>query len=89
MSEGGWGEGKRKRAGDDGKGKERKRGLSACHFPLPIVPRALSFFRLLQFLLLGYSAGASAEEGSNLTYSATISPIFLHLTLTSLLRKLS
>ena len=30
-------------------------------FPLPIVPRALSVFRLLLFLL-GYSAGASAKE---------------------------
>ena len=31
---------RRKRAGDDGKGKERKRGL----FPLPIAPRALLSF---------------------------------------------
>ena len=31
------------------------------HFPLPIVPRALSIFRLLLFLL-EYPAGASAEE---------------------------
>ena len=42
--------------GTMGRGRE-KRGP----FPLPIVPRALSIFRLL-LLLLGYPAGASAEE---------------------------
>ena len=40
MSKEGWGEKKTKRAWDDEKGKERKRGL----FPLPIVPRALAIF---------------------------------------------
>ena len=71
----GWREGKRNRAGDNGKGKKpssslpRKSGaiLNALYgrdfrlFPLPIVPRALSIFRLLLFLL-GYPAGAYAEE---------------------------
>ena len=71
----GWREGKRNRAGNNGKGKKpssslpRKSGaiLNALYgrgfhlFPLPIVPRALSIFRLLLFLL-GYPAGASAEE---------------------------
>jgi len=73
----GWREEKRKRAGDDGKGKEirekeRKKkkfgailnalyGKDSRPFPLPIVPRALSVFRLLLFLL-GYPAGASAKE---------------------------
>lgn len=48
---------RRKRAGDDGKGKERKRGL----FPLPIAPRALLSFRLLLFLF-GYPVRATAKE---------------------------
>ena len=43
--------------GTMGKGKKEERRL----FPLPIVPRALGIFRLLLFLL-GYPAGASAEE---------------------------
>ena len=47
----------RKRAGDDGKARERKQGL----FPLPITPRALSSFRLLLFLF-GYPVGATAKE---------------------------
>ena len=64
MSEGGWGERNIEHAGHDGKGKER-RGL--CHLTCysPIVPRALSIFRLLLFLL-GYPAGASAEERGDL-----------------------
>ena len=36
-------------------------GRGSRLFPLPIVPRALSIFRLLLFLL-GYPAGSSAEE---------------------------
>ena len=51
-----WRERKRKRAGDDGKGKEKN-----CLFPFSIAPRGLSIFRFLLFLL-GYQAGASAEE---------------------------
>ena len=47
VSKEGWGEKKRKRAWDDGKGKERKRGL----FPLPIVPRRLLFFFIIAILL--------------------------------------
>ena len=43
--------------GTMGKGKKEERRL----FPLPIVLRALGIFRLLLFLL-GYPAGASAEE---------------------------
>ena len=42
----GWRERKRKRAGDDGKGKEKNR-----LFPFSIAPRALSIFRFLLFLL--------------------------------------
>ena len=49
-------EGKRKRAGDDGKGIEKNR-----LFPPPIAPLALSIVRFLLFLS-GYPAGASAEE---------------------------
>ena len=45
----GWGEGKRKRAWDDGKGKERRRDSRL--FPLPIFPCALVIFRSLLFLL--------------------------------------
>ena len=53
----GWREGKRNREGDNGKGKEKKLlpFQSFSHRP----PRAI--FRLLLFLL-GYPAGASAEE---------------------------
>ena len=40
----GWKERKRKRAGDDGKGKEKN-----YLFPLPIAPRALSIFLFLLF----------------------------------------
>lgn len=46
-----------KRAGDDEKRKERKRGL----FPLPIVHRAVTTIYLLLFLL-EYQTGAPAEE---------------------------
>ena len=40
-----WGERKRKRAGHDGKGKEREER------PLPIVPHALSVFQLVSFFI--------------------------------------
>ena len=54
-----WREGKRNREGDDGMGKEKKlppfQSFRSSHRP----PRAI--FRLLVFLL-GYPAGASAEE---------------------------
>ena len=53
----GWREGKRKRARDDGKGKEKN-----YLFSLPIFSRALSIFFLLLLFLLGYPAGASEEE---------------------------
>ena len=43
----GWREQKRKPAGDDGKGKEKRRG--SRFFLSPIIPRALSIFRLLLF----------------------------------------
>jgi len=46
VSLGGWGEGK-KRAGDDGTGKERKR--SSSPLSLPIVPRALTIPYFLFF----------------------------------------
>ena len=64
MSYGDWEEGENKRAGHDGKGKERK-GVGSRLFPLPIVPRALSNFRLLQYFslfLLGYSRGICGER---------------------------
>ena len=51
------GEEKRSAQGTMGKGKKEERRL----FLLLIVPRALGIFRLLLFLL-GYPAGASAEE---------------------------
>ena len=51
---------KRKRAGHDGKGKQREEAFTRL-FPLSIVPWALSIFLLLLFLL-GYPSGISAEE---------------------------
>ena len=56
--------GKRKRKWDDGKGKERKRGLEVHAFPVffMIVPRTIAIFRFLLLLALGYPAGASSEE---------------------------
>ena len=56
MSKEGWGEKKTKRAWDDEKGKERKRGL----FPLPIVPRALAvfFFLIIAIFLIGIPNGS-------------------------------
>ena len=50
MSKEGWGEKKTKRAWDDEKGKERKRGL----FPLPIVPRALAIFFFFDYYYISY-----------------------------------
>ena len=46
-----------------------KREESSRLFPLPIVPRALSIFRLLLFFLLEYPVEASVhveERGKNL-----------------------
>ena len=54
VSKEGWGEKKRKRARDDGKGKERKRGL----FPLPIVPRALAIFLIIAIFRIGILNGS-------------------------------
>ena len=63
----GWREGKRKRAGDDGKGKETKR-----LFPPPIAPCALSIFRFLLFSL-GYPFPPSqAAEVHFFYWSASI-----------------
>ena len=65
-----WRERNRMRAGDNGKGKERRKA-SLPLFPLPIVPYALSIFRLLLFLS-GYPAGSFAEEsvtGLSVLYS--------------------
>ena len=63
-----WREGNRERVGDDGKGKKREARAEARprsrFFPLSIVPRALSIFSLLLFLL-GYPAGAFAELGES------------------------
>ena len=51
---GGWGERKRERAGHDGKGEERR---EARRFPLPIVPRALSIFSIID-ILMGIPSGS-------------------------------
>ena len=61
------------RAGDNGKGKRDERPRFRI-FPLPIVPRGLSIFSLLLFLL-GYPAEAFAEErvtGLSVLYSSCI-----------------
>ena len=79
MSEGGWGEGKKKARRGRWEGKREEARPQLPPFPPSHrSPRAFFLLLLLQFLLLGYPAGASAEEGSNLKYSATISPIFSH-----------
>ena len=44
-------------------------------FPLPIVPRALSIFRLLLFLL-GYTAGASAEKTGSFSLAKALNFVF-------------
>ena len=64
VSYGGWKEGKRKREWDDGKGKERNRGLEVHAFSVffMIVPRTIAIFRVLLLLALGYPAEASSEE---------------------------
>ena len=60
VSQRGWEkEKKRKCAGHNGKGKGRRKVPRL--FPLPIVPLALSIFRLL-LLLLGYPKEASTEK---------------------------
>ena len=53
----GEGQEKRKRAGHDGKGKEKREACS-CLFPLPIFPPRAFYFSIF----LGYPAEASAEE---------------------------
>ena len=48
---GGWGEKKkRQRAGNNGKGEERKEAFSRLS-PLPIVPRALSIFSIIAIFI--------------------------------------
>ena len=44
-------------------------------FPLPIVPRALSIFRLLLFLL-GYPAGVSAEKRGSFSLAKALNFVF-------------
>ena len=58
---GGWGERKRERAGHDGKGEERR---EARRFPLPIVPRALSIFSIID-ILMGIPSGSLCGGESN------------------------
>ena len=64
------------------KGKKKERGgqweeerEEARFFPLPIVPRALSIFRLLLFLL-GYPAGASAEKRGSFSLAKALNFVF-------------
>ena len=59
---GGWGE--RKREPHDGKWNARRDKRGPLLFPLPIVPRAFSIFRLLLFLL-GYPARSLCRAESN------------------------
>ena len=67
----GAGERKKERArGTMGRGKEKAR-----FFPLPIVPRALSTFRKLLFLL-GYSAEASAEKRGSFSLAKALDLVF-------------
>ena len=49
--------------------------LSPPQRPLPIVPRALSIFRLLLFLL-GYTAGASAEKRGSFFLAKALNFVF-------------
>ena len=64
------------------KGKKKARGgqregerKEAKFFPLPIVPRALSIFRLLLFLL-GYQAGASAGKRDSFSLAKALTFVF-------------
>ena len=64
------------------KGKKKARGgqwegerEEARFFPLPIVHRALSIFRLLLFLL-GYPAGASAEKRGSFSLAKALNFVF-------------
>ena len=47
---GGWGEKKRQRAGNNGKGEERREAFPRLS-PLPIVPRALSIFSIIAIFI--------------------------------------
>ena len=53
---GGWGERKRERAGNDGKGEERRESFSRL-FPVPIIPRALSIFSIIA-IFIGIPSGS-------------------------------
>jgi len=53
---GGWGESKRERTGNDGKGEERREAISRL-FLLPIVPRALSIFSIIA-IFIGIPSGS-------------------------------
>ena len=63
--------GKKKARGGQWEGEREK----ARFFPLPIVPRALSIFRLLLFLL-GYPAGASAEKRGSFSLAQALNFVF-------------
>ena len=78
---------KQNHAGDDGKGKERKRGLGLPPSHRP--PRAFLFSIIAILTVVIPSRSLCGGESDNLTYSATISPIFSHLLLTSLPRRRS
>ena len=52
-------------------------GRGSHLFPFPVVPRTLSIFPLLLFLL-GYPAGTSAEERELLPFSGTVYPFMTH-----------
>ena len=63
--------GKKKARGGQWEGKREE----ARFFPLPIVPRALSIFRLLLFLL-GYQAVASAEKRGSFSLAKALNFVF-------------
>ena len=68
----GWPEkGKKKARGGQWEGERKE----ARFFPLPIVPRALSIFRLLLFLL-GYPAGGSAEKRGSFSLAKALNFVF-------------
>ena len=73
---------KQNHAGDDGKRKERKRGLGLPPSHRP--PRSFLFSIIAILTVVIPSRSLCGGESDNLTYSATISPIFSHLSLTSL-----
>ena len=65
------GEREKKARGGQWEGERKE----ARFFPLPIVPRALSIFRLLLFLL-GYQAGASAEKRDSFSLAKALNFVF-------------